>query len=90
MASCREPVPNSYSPFRHLPFCDNHKKDDLFYRQTEDYTVVATKPLDDQIWQPVPFTTLMAFKDGITVFTGTNHGKEFIETEEHLRILGFR
>ncbi|MGN0293184.1 MAG: class II glutamine amidotransferase [Lachnospiraceae bacterium] len=71
-------------------YAHTNKKDDLFYRQTENYTVVATKPLDDQLWQPVPFTTLIAFKDGKTVFTGTNHGKEFIETEEHLRILGFR
>ncbi len=71
-------------------YAHTNKKNDLFYRQIQEYTVVATKPLDDEIWQPVPFTTLIAFKDGETVFTGTNHGKEFIETEEHLRILGFR
>lgn len=71
-------------------YAHTNKRNDLFYRQTEDYAVVATAPLDDGIWQPVPFTTLVAFKDGDLVFTGTNHGKEFIETEEHLRILGFR
>ena len=71
-------------------YAHTNKKDDLFYRQTKDYTIVATKPLDDEIWFPVPFTTLIAFQEGSTVFTGTNHGKEFIETEEHLRILGFR
>ncbi len=71
-------------------YAHTNKKDDLYYRRTEDFTIVATKPLDDEIWMPVPFTTLIAFKDGKTAFTGTNHGKEFIETEEHLRILGFR
>lgn len=71
-------------------YAHTNKKDDLFYRQTEDFTVIATKPLDDEAWIPLPFTTLVAFKDGEMVFTGTNHGKEFIETEEHLRILGFR
>lgn len=71
-------------------YAHTNKKDDLFYRQTEDYTVVATKPLDQEPWFPLPFTTLMCFKDGKIAFTGTDHGKEFIETEEHLRILGFR
>ena len=71
-------------------YAHTNKRDDLFYRQTDDFTVIATKPLDDQVWLPVPFTRLIVFKDGKTVFTGTDHGKEFIETEEHLRILGFR
>lgn len=71
-------------------YAHTNKKGDLFYCQTEEYAVVATVPMDDRVWKPVPFTTLVAFKDGELVFTGTNHGKEFIETEEHLRILGFR
>lgn len=71
-------------------YAHTNKKDDLHYRQTENYTLVSTKPLDQETWKPMPFTTLTAFRHGNTVFTGTNHGKEFIETEEHLRILGFR
>lgn len=71
-------------------YAHTNKREDLFYRQTEDYTVVATVPVDHEVWQSVPFTTLIAFRNGEIVFRGTNHGKEFIETEEHLRILGFR
>jgi glutamine amidotransferase len=71
-------------------YAHTNKKDDLYYRHTDDFTIVATKPLDGEVWTPVPFTTLIAFRNGQIAFTGTNHGHEFIETEEHLRILGFR
>lgn len=70
-------------------YVHTNKIGDLFYRQTEEFAVVSTKPLDDGGWKPVPFTRLVVFKDGELVHTGTNHGQEFIETEEHLRILGF-
>ena len=72
-----------------LLYAHSNRKNDLFYRNCKDYTVICTKPVDKWIWYPVPFTTLLAFKNGRIIYSGTEHKQEFIQTDEHLRILGF-
>lgn len=62
-------------------------KDTLYYLDKGGTVIVATVPLSDENWQPVPFTTLIAFRDGKLAKTGTNHGNEYIENPEHLKFL---
>lgn len=38
-------------------------------------------------WQKVPFTTLLAYQEGKRVFEGTDHGNEYIDSEENLKFL---
>ncbi|MBR1815082.1 MAG: class II glutamine amidotransferase [Lachnospiraceae bacterium] len=61
--------------------------DSLHYLKKEDAVIVATSPVSDEVWERVPFTQLIAFKDGELVFTGTNHGNEYIENEENVKML---
>lgn len=47
----------------------------------------ATVPLDQQDWQPVTFTTLLAYREGQRIFCGTNHGNEYKDSEENMKFL---
>lgn len=49
--------------------------------------IFATVPLSREDWQPVTFTTLMAYRQGQELFQGTNHGNEYIESEENMKFL---
>ncbi len=62
-------------------------KDTLYYLDKGGTVIIATVPLSDENWQPVPFTTLLAFRDGKLIRSGTNHGHEYIENPEHLKFL---
>lgn len=59
----------------------------LHFQKTDDYTIFSTKPLKKGEWEGVPFTTLLAYKEGEPVFTGTNHGNEYITSEADLKYL---
>lgn len=59
----------------------------LHYLESKDGTLFSTQPLTEENWKDVPFTTLLAYKDGKLAFTGTNHGNEYIDNEESTRFL---
>lgn len=59
----------------------------LYYKEIDGGRIFATMPLDGEYWQPVPFTRLLAYKDGKLVFEGTNHGNEYVDREENLKYL---
>lgn len=39
-------------------------KDSLYYLQKEKQIFFSTQPLSREGWKPVPFTTLLAYKEG--------------------------
>ncbi|MCD8019027.1 MAG: class II glutamine amidotransferase, partial [Clostridiales bacterium] len=45
----------------------------LHFWQEEGRVMISTSPLRDGSWKPFPMTTLLAFKDGELLYTGTNH-----------------
>lgn len=53
--------------------------DSLYLRQTGDTALFATVPLGREHWEPVPFTTLLAYRNGREVFRGTDHGQEYLD-----------
>lgn len=62
----------------------------LYQSRRGEAMFFSTKPLDhleEYTWEPVPFTRLIAYKNGQLIHTGTNHGHEFVYTEEKLRLL---
>ena len=59
----------------------------LYRRRTEDGVLILTRPLARGQWEPMPFTTLVAYQDGQLVFTGTNHGGEYFEDPEAIKLL---
>lgn len=59
----------------------------LYLLNKGDCALFSTQPLSPENWQNVPFTTLVVYKWGKQVFTGTNHNNEYIENEENLKYL---
>ena len=61
--------------------------DSLYYLQNENGIIFSTLPLSNEDWQKLTFTTLMSYKDGKTVFKGTNHKNEYTDNEESMKLL---
>jgi glutamine amidotransferase len=59
----------------------------LFRRQLDQGVLFSTHALDEDGWEPVPFTQLLAYHDGKLQFSGTCHGAEYQEDPEQLRLL---
>ena len=49
--------------------------------------IFSTKPLDRKYWEPLPLSTLTAYQNGAPIFTGTNHGNEYVVDEEKIKHL---
>lgn len=61
--------------------------DSLFYREIDGGRMFATVPFDSEGWKPVPFTMLLAYKDGKQVFQGKVHGNEYVDNAENMKYL---
>ena len=59
-----------------LLYAHTNFKDSLYERKDDDGVTISTCPLTDCGWRPVPFTSLIAYRDGEHVFTGTDHHHE--------------
>ncbi|MGN0460103.1 MAG: class II glutamine amidotransferase [Ruminococcus sp.] len=68
-------------------YAHTNYKGSLHYLETEKGTIFSTLPLTEENWQSLPFTTLVAYKEGRLTFKGTNHKNEFIDNEESLKYL---
>ncbi|MCH5304353.1 MAG: class II glutamine amidotransferase [Ruminococcus sp.] len=62
-------------------------KNTLHYLEKSGITIFSTQPLSDEDWHNVPFGQLIAYKKGTLAAQGTNHGHEYIENEEQLKLL---
>lgn len=62
-------------------------RDTLYYLVKSSAALIATAPLTDEAWEPAPFTTLLAFRDGKLIKKGTDHGNEYIENPEQMKLL---
>ena len=62
-------------------------KNSLYVRQERNKAFFATVPLDNRVWLPVTFTTLLAYKDGHHIMTGTCHGHEYIDNPEDMQFM---
>jgi glutamine amidotransferase len=62
-------------------------RDSLYYLKGEERIIFSTQPLSDEDWKPVDFTTLLVYRNGEKVFSGTNHGNEYQENAENIKFL---
>ena len=53
----------------------------------EKGVLFATTPLSDDLWEPVPLNTLLAYEKGNPAFCGTDHGNEYLDNEENMKFL---
>lgn len=59
----------------------------LYYLEKDDAVIFSTEPLTDENWSPVKFTTLLAYKNGRFICTGTEHRNQYQDNEESLKFL---
>ena len=59
----------------------------LYCLEKENEIFFATSPLSEEEWKHVPFTTLLAYKQGKIAFQGSNHKREYIDNEENMKML---
>lgn len=70
-----------------LLYAHTNMKGTLHVLMLDDSAVISTRPLDEKPWQELPLNTLAAFENGRQVFKGKDHGNEFFETEEKMKLL---
>lgn len=61
-----------------LLYAHTNFKDSLYERKDDDGVTISTRPLTDTGWRPIPFTTLIAYREGERIFTGVDHHHEYI------------
>ena len=59
----------------------------LHVKQTDGTAIFSTVPLTRNGWNLIPFTTLLAYKDGKQIFQGTNHGYEYKDNPNDMRLI---
>ena len=59
----------------------------LYTLRRDGAAFFATVPLTEEPWEPVPFTTLCAYKNGRCYFQGDAHGAEYIDRPEDTHYL---
>ena len=62
-------------------------RDSLHFLKEDGALTLSTNPLSQGDWKPVPFTRLVAIKDGEFVREGTPHGNEYIHNPEDYRLV---
>ncbi len=70
-----------------LLYAHTNSADMLYSLQTEEGTMFSTRPLSFDQWKPVTFTTLIAYHQGKLVYTGTNHGNEYVLDQKKMELL---
>lgn len=70
-----------------LMYIHSNYANSLYYLERNHTMLAATVPLDHQNWNPLPFTTLLAWQNGRLKYTGTCHGQEYIDNEKDTRFL---
>ena len=59
----------------------------LHYLKDDDSLTLSTNPLSQGDWKPLPFTRLVAIKDGEFVREGASHGHEYIYNPDDYRFV---
>lgn len=62
-------------------------RDSMYLWRDEDAVAFSTRPLSAGAWEHVPFTCLVAVKDGKIVRTSPPHGREYIYNPEDYRLV---
>lgn len=70
-----------------LMYVHTNYQNSLCRRRIGKASVLSTRPLGRHPWEKVPLDTLIAYRDGEQIYTGTDHKNEFFETEEKMRLL---
>ncbi|MBE6381585.1 MAG: class II glutamine amidotransferase [Lentisphaerae bacterium] len=68
-------------------YAHTNYKGALHFLKDEDSIAFSTQPLSDGEWHPVPFTCLVATKDGSVIRESAPHGNEYIHNPEDYQMV---
>lgn len=68
-------------------YAHTNYEDSLHQRTTGDGVYFSTQPLKRGVWEPLKFNTLLAYKNGEKVYTGTTHDNEYILDPKKMELL---
>lgn len=70
-----------------LMYVHTNYADSLYVSEDGQSAVFCTTPLKEGCWEPVPFTSLCAYRDGQRVFQAQPHGHEYLDNEKDSKYL---
>jgi predicted glutamine amidotransferase len=70
-----------------LMYVHSNVRDSLYTRQTKNTAYFSTQPLRCGRWEPMTLNVPVAYKNGHRVFTGTDHGFEYVENEKDMEMI---
>ena len=70
-----------------MMYAHTNYKDSLHSSRQGKAVVFSTRALSQGNWELLPMNTLVAYEKGELIFTGTDHGNEFVDSEEKMRLL---
>ena len=70
-----------------LLYVHDNYRNSLSRKKVGTSMIFSTVPLDRDNWEYIPLNTLEAYKNGRRKFTGTDHGNEYIDDPEDMRLI---
>ena len=70
-----------------IMYVHTNNKGTLNELRGDGFRIFATSPLDRRHWEPVKMNVLKAYRDGEEMFTGTDHGNEYVDNIEDLKLI---
>lgn len=58
-------------------YAHSNFRDSLYYRNEKEGITFSTQPLSESGWENVEFMTLLGYREGEHIFTGTKHNHEY-------------
>ncbi len=59
----------------------------LYICKSDETTCLATKPIGKHDWNELPMNTLISYRHGKQIHSGTNHGMEYVDNEQDMKYL---
>lgn len=70
-----------------LLYAHTNYANSLYVCRNREALFFATVPLTKASWSLHPFNRLCAYEEGRRVFTGTDHGKEYVDNEKDMKFI---
>lgn len=68
-------------------YVHSNLRNSLYLSERDGGVVFSTVPLDEGEWKALPLNTLLVYQHGSLVYQGKNHGCEYIEDPEKMKLL---
>lgn len=71
----------------HIVYVHTNYANSLHCLNIDQCVLFSTSALSKENWQPVKMNTLLAYKDGKLIYTGSDHHHEYIDNQENMKYL---